>query len=71
MIGDIIMTEKEVNYLSNEFKKIDNKFLEVDKRLDTLSKRQKINISDDVVMYLIYEIIIVIILIITFNKIGG
>lgn len=63
------MTEKEINYLLNEFKRIDNKFIEVNKRLDKLSKRKTINISNDVIIYLIYGIVTLLILIITFKNI--
>ena len=65
------MTEKEVNYLSNEFKKVDNKFIELEKRIDNLSKLKQIKISNEVILYLIYCIVIILILIITFIKIGG
>lgn len=65
------MSEKEINYLLNEFKKIDNKFMELDKRIDNLSKLKQIKISNEVILYLIYCIVIILILIITFIKIGG
>ena len=65
------MTEKEINYLINEFMQIDIKFTEVEKRLDNLSKRRTINISNEVIIYILYGAITLLILIITFNKIGG